>query len=512
MDAVSGKRRAGKPGSDPANRTDRQVKRVLFAAGEVYPLIMTGGLAEVACFLPAALKARSYDVRIILPAYGDVLARKHPVERETRLRIPDTGEECILLQIRLPGHDLPVYLVDHPALFGRAGNPYLDSAGDPWPDNAARYALYCRAVREVAAGRAGLDWAPDVLHCNDWQTGLAPALLSLDAARPATVFTIHNLAHQGVFPGGYFASLGLPADFANFQSLEYHGGLSFMKGGLVYADKLATVSPSYAREITTPAFGAGLDGLLRHRGADLTGILNGVDYRLWDPRHDPMIDATYWINRPSGKKVNKQHLQRQFGLAADEQAIVVAFIGRLTHQKGSDIIIDNLDGILAHPDVQLVLLGSGDRGDERALLTAAAHNPGRMSVSIAYDEVLAHRIQAGADLLLMPSRFEPCGLTQLYAMRYGTIPIASLTGGLIDTIVDATDQTLEDHTATGFHFAPDRPASLTAALVRALHLYRTARPRWRQLMATAMKQEFSWDESARQYEKLYEEVTPAGRA
>jgi len=480
--------------------------KVLFAASEVYPLIKTGGLADVASFLPVALHDAGYDIRIILPAYGGVLAKGYAIRSETAGFIPETGVKYQLREIRLPGHEVPVYLIHVPELYDRPGGPYHGPDNNEWPDNHLRFALFCRVIRQICLDQAGLDWQPDILHGNDWHTGLAPALLSQDRARPAIVFTIHSLAYQGLFPLGTFSQLGLPDSLQSPDALEFYGQLSFMKGGLVYADKVVTVSPSYAREITTPAFGVGLDSLLRMRNSHLTGILNGVDYDVWDPRHDPLIYSHYWIDRLSGKTTNKQHIQRELGLAENNNAILLGFIGRLTEQKGCDLILDELAEILGSPDIQLIILGEGARRETQALKNAAAAWSGRMVASFTYDETLAHRIQAGADILLMPSRFEPCGLSQLYALRYGTIPVTSLTGGLIDTIVDTNDFSLQNHTATGFHFSIDTPGDFVATLLRATKLYRDDKTTWRQLMHTAMIQEFSWSNAAGQYSSIYQHL------
>jgi len=486
----------------------RSGNKVLFAASEVYPLIKTGGLADVACFLPRALMEIGYDVRIILPAYGSLLGKGYPVRNETSVSIPGIGMRCQLLEIQLPGYHLPVYLVDAPALFNRPGGPYASPDNVAWPDNHERFALFCRVIVQVCRDKAGLDWRPDLLHGNDWHTGLAPALLAQDRTRPAIVFTIHSLAYQGLFPFETFSQLGLPDNLRSADALEFYGQLSFMKGGLVYADKVVTVSPSYAREITTPAFGVGLDGLLRSRNSHLTGILNGVDYEVWDPRHDPLIYEHYWINKLSGKKTNKLRLQRELGLAENDNAILLGFVGRLTEQKGYDLILNNLAQILGCTDIQLIILGEGTVRDTQDLQEAANRWAGRMAVSFTYDETLAHRIQAGADILLMPSRFEPCGLSQLYALRYGTIPVTSLTGGLIDTIVDTNEFSLRNHTATGFHFSIETPDDFVVTLLRAAGLYRDDRTTWRQLMHTAMNQEFSWSSAAGQYSSIYQELLP----
>lgn len=492
-----------------AKRDRRRVgprTRVLFAAGEVYPLIQTGGLADVAGNLPPALAGLGYDVRLLVPAYRHVLNAAGDTVTRTELRITETGETVRLLETALPGHGLPVYLIDAPARFDRPGNPYVDATHTDWPDNAERFGLFGRVIDRIGRGQAGLDWRPDLVHCNDWHTGLGPALLSQSAPRPATVFTIHNLLFQGNFPPEKFDALGLPGVFRSPGTLEFHGRLSFIKGGLTFADRLVAVSPTYAREITTPEYGCGLDGLLRHRGADLIGILNGVDYAAWDPRRDLYIPQQYWVDDLDHKGDDKAALQKTSGLNVDADAAVLACVGRLTPQKGIDLILAVLDELLADQRVQLVVLGVGEAKFEASLRAAAVARPGRVAVRIGFDETLAHLIQAGADMLLMPSRFEPCGLTQLYALRYGTVPVARATGGLADTVVDVSRT---DAAATGFLFRESEPRALLQALRRALALFTGDAPAWRRLMHNGMHCDFGWGESARHYAGLYRELLAA---
>lgn len=478
--------------------------RILFAASEIYPLVKTGGLADVACFLPQALRQLGYDIRLVLPAYRSVLEQAPTIATKTEFFIPESRIHCRLLETTLPDTDIPVYLMDAPAMFDRDGTPYQTPDHTDWPDNDERFALFGRAIRLISLGMPGLDWQPALLHCNDWHTGLAPALLSLDSRRPACVFGIHNLAYQGLFANDAFNRLGIAAELNSMQALEFHGQLSFIKGGLVFADHLITVSPRYANEITTAAHGHGLEGLLEYRRHELSGILNGVDYAVWDPRHDPLIAHNYWSNWRAGKKGNKRLLQKELGLTQNDNAVLLGYIGRLTEQKGSDLILDTLPELLGAKDVQLVMLGDGNPEYEKLLADAGSSHAGKMAVRFAYDEMLAHQIQASADILLMPSRFEPCGLTQLYALRYGTIPVVHATGGLADTIVDTNESTLHDGTATGFHFKNDSGVEYLAAAHRAIGMYHSAKTNWRQLVRTAMKQEFSWADSARQHSKIYQ--------
>lgn len=478
--------------------------RILFAASEVYPFIKTGGLADVACFLPLALSKLGYDIRIILPAYQAILEQGYDFEPVTDILLGNTDYPPVrLIQTILPDSDIPVYMLDAPDFFSRPGNPYQDQDGVDWADNAERFALFCRVIKQLSVGQTELNWKPDILHCNDWHTGLAPALLAAEAKRPVVIFNIHNLAYQGLFPAEMFEHLHLPKALKSSDSIEFYNQLSFIKGGLVYAEQIITVSPRYAYEITTPEFGCGLDGLLRYRSKSLSGILNGVDYHIWDPRYDPHIKHHYWRDQLSGKKANKCELQQELGLQQNDRAILIGYIGRLNEQKGSDLLVSSIPAMLSDKDVQFVMLGEGNAYDEQNLKETAQNYTKQMAVRCEYDESLAHRIQAGADIFLMPSRFEPCGLTQLYALRYGTIPVVHNTGGLADTIVDTTQCSVENNTATGFVFEHESVDELVSAIHRAIQIYRTAKSAWQGIMHTAMKQEFSWKKSAERYDALY---------
>ncbi len=486
-----------------AQRTSTQTPplRVLFVVSEAHPLIKTGGLGDVAGSLPQALAKLGCDVRILLPAYPSCVQRAGALKPVASLSIPGSLDRVTLLAGRLPGTRVRIWLVDYPPAFDRAGNPYLDPDGQPWDDNAERYALLARVAAALAQKRTTLSWQPEVVHCHDWQTGLVPALLAQEVRRPASVFTIHNLAYQGLFPHATFVDLGLPASLWAFDALEFHGQLSFIKGGLVYADKLTTVSPSYAGEIQTPAFGCGLDGLLRHRSADLSGILNGIDERTWNPSKDPHLTARYSARRLSAKAGNKQAVQRAFGLPVDPDIPLVGMVGRLVEQKGIDQVMLALPALMQR-QLQVVALGSGEARYEQALQTFAARHADKIRVHIGYDETLAHQIEGGADMFLMPSRFEPCGLNQLYSLRYGTVPIVRRVGGLADTVVDAGAENLAQGSATGISFDGDDAADLLSAMDRALALYQT-KTVWTQLVQTGMAQNFSWDASARHYLDLY---------
>lgn len=476
--------------------------KTLFVTSEAHPLIKTGGLADVSGALPKALHRLRCDVRLLLPAYPQVKERAGRLRPVATLTIPASAEPIVVLEGRVPRSSLPLYLIDAPAYFERSGNPYTAADGSGWPDNPQRFALFSRAAALIARDEAGLDWQPEVVHCNDWQSALVPALLSLETERPRTVFTIHNLAYQGVFPAALFAELELPDALWSMEALEFHGNLSFIKGGIAFADAVTTVSPTYAREICHAAFGYGLEGLLRSRAEHLHGILNGVDYTHWNPNDDPHLPAQYNAERLAGKATCKAALQEEMGLTVAPRIPLMVHIGRLVAQKGADLILNAISALPETAEFQLAILGSGERMLEQALLDAASKHPERVAIRIGYDEELAHRLEAGADMFLMPSRFEPCGLNQIYSLRYGTVPIVHRVGGLADTVVDAIEHTLASGIATGFVFDHADSFDLRMAMSRALELYQDAKA-WRKVMLTGMAQDFSWTRSARQYGALY---------
>lgn len=476
------------------------IDRILFTSSEVHPLVKTGGLADVSGSLPVALKNLRRDVRVMMPAYRSALDKLEATDEIATLTLAG-GAAVRLLEARIPGSSVRAWLVDSPAHFDRDGGPYGATGGGDWPDNADRFALFARAIEAVALDQAGLDWRPDVVHCNDWQCGLAPALLSLAPVRPATVFTIHNLSYQGLFPSTDFARLDLPKPLWSMHGLEFYSQLSFIKGGIVFADMLSTVSPRYADEIQTPDFGCGLDSLLRLRSDRLVGILNGADYRHWNPARDPHLARPYNAWTPAGKLVNKTALQKHFNLPPDKTAPLIGMIGRLVEQKGFDLVLDVLPWLMAQ-GAQLVVLGSGDKALEQRLQAAAAQYPRQIAIHIGYDEALAHRVEAGVDMFVMPSRFEPCGLNQIYSLRYGSVPVVSRTGGLADTVIDADAQALASGIATGYVFDEPLPEHLQAALQRALAAFRQPKL-WKRLIFQGMQQDFSWRQSARHYLELY---------
>jgi starch synthase len=476
--------------------------RLLQVAAEIHPWIKTGGLGDVIAALPPALARRGADVRLLLPGYPALLAAIEGEQVAARLGSAFGGATVALLRGRLPGLDLPVYLIDSPFHYGRPGDPYLSPARVEWPDNPRRFGLLGWAAAHLGCGDMDRDWRADVVHAHDWHAGLACAHLALHPGpRPLTVFTVHNLAFVGEFDPLLLAELQLPRSAFAPEGLEFHGRGSFMKAGLYYADQLTTVSPTYAREIQTSAFGCGFEGLLMRRAAVLAGILNGVDTRLWDPASDPHLESPFSSDDLAGKAQVKEHLQRSLGLRVDPQALLIGVVSRLAYQKGIDLLAQAVRA-LAADGVQLALLGSGDPQIERDLSKLAEQWPQAVSINLGFDDALAHRIIGGADVVAVPSRYEPCGLTQLYGLRYGSLPVVHAVGGLADTVVDANEANLRADLATGFTFVAATEAALHATLHRARRLFADP-PRWRQVMRRAMAQDFSWDEAAGRYLALF---------
>ncbi|MDD5273255.1 MAG: glycogen synthase GlgA [Methylovulum sp.] len=477
------------------------MKKILFVTSEAHPLIKTGGLADVSGSLPKALAELSQDVRLIMPNY-QALSLYSEVHTLFSLRVDN--RQITILETRLPDSNIPVWLVDCPEFYNYPGNPYTDESGNPWPNNAERFALFCRIAVICAMDKIGQNWRPDIVHCNDWQSGLVPALLSLEKDRPATVFTVHNLAYQGLFSASRMVALNIPGQLWNPEGLEFHNMLSFIKGGLAFADCITTVSPTYAQEIQTPAFGYGLEGLLRHRKDALVGIINGIDTQQWNPETDGSIAQRYSADSIQDKVHNKTELQRRVNLPVNENIPLFGLISRLVEQKGIDMVLNCLPEMLAMP-MQLVLLGSGDKAVEQRLQALAQAYPDKIAVTLGYNESLAHLIEAGADMFLMPSRFEPCGLNQMYSQRYGTIPIVRKTGGLADTVVDTSMETLANGTASGIVFNDANSGTLLEAIKRALLLYYSPE-HWRNMQVNAMSKDFSWRRSAQEYLQLYEKL------
>jgi starch synthase len=481
--------------------------RVLHAAAELYPWVKTGGLGDVMAALPPTLAALGTDVRLVLPGFTEFLDA-FALTEIARLRTPFAVERVRIALARLPDSPVAAYLVDHPAFYDRPGTPYQAPDGSDWPDNHRRFALLGWVAAALAQG-ADPEWRPDLLHGHDWHAGLASAYLRAQGAAVPSVFTVHNLAYQGFFPGQFFGDLALPSGFFATDGVEFYGGLAFIKAGLFYADRLTTVSPTYAREIQTPSFGWGLHGLLHTRAGELTGILNGVDPAVWSPENDLYLPVPYSAAADDlvDKADAKEALARRFDLdldGADAGGPLFGAVTRLTPQKGLDLLLAALPGLIGAGG-RLVLLGSGDAGLEAGFRAAARTYPGKVGVEIGYDEALSHLIIGGSDSIVVPSRFEPCGLTQLYALRYGSPPVVRRTGGLADTVIDATDANLADGSATGFVFDDEAPEALLGALRRAIALY-DDRAAWRRLMRQGMRSDFSWTAAARQYQALYREL------
>ena len=475
--------------------------RILHVASEIFPLVKTGGLADVVGSLPPALAKRGLDVRVLLPGLPGVVNGVVGLKPVMQIG-PVFGAASVKLSIgQLPDSRLPAYVIEAPFLYQREGNPYVGPDGHDWSDNHRRFGLLGWVAAHLASAELDPDWVPDVVQAHDWHTGLAPAYITQNPGlKTPTVFTIHNLAFRGIFPMECHHELGLPMRKLTPLGLEFHGKISFMKAGLVYSNRITTVSPNYAREICTPEFGCGLDGVMRDRGSDLSGILNGVDYAVWNPAN-AKIASPYSVDNLDGKDVCKRTLQLEFGLSTEARGPLFAVVSRLTSQKGMDLLLASLPELLRE-GAQLIVLGTGDGDLEAGFRYAASVNPENVAVHIGYDESMSHRFMAGADILLVPSRFEPCGLTQLYALRYGTLPLVRRVGGLADTVVDVNDENLAAGKATGFVF-DDAARHALGARIRDACVFYGNQETWRKVQKRAMLQDFSWDDSAMHYEELY---------
>ncbi len=503
--------------------------KLLLAASEVVGFAKTGGLADVAGSLPRALARRGHSCAIILPLYAAARAGRIPLTPTGHSFSVPVGDRTVagaLWRATLPDAQVPVYLVAQPDFFerdapaqGRGLYQFTVSGGHKrdYPDNLERYTFFCRAVLEAMRL---LDYWPDVLHANDWQTGLLPVYLREvygQQAEPTlrqryaslrTLLTIHNIAYQGVFPAQGVPVTGLDWRYFNYHQLEFYGQLNLLKAGIVFADAITTVSPTYAREIQTPYYGWGLDGVLTERRDRLFGIVNGVDYRVWNPVTDKQLAANYDVDTvEQGKALCKKALQRRYGLSEEPRIPLLGMVARLVEQKGLDLVARSAEAILQQ-DVQFVVLGEGEPAYHWMLQDLRTRFPQRIGVTFGFDEPLAHQIEAGADIFLMPSQFEPSGLNQLYSLKYGTVPVVRATGGLADTIQDSTPEALAAGTATGFCFVAYTPDALRTAVQRALELYRGDPASWQRLLRTGMRQDWSWDRSAAEYEKLYYELRP----
>ena len=482
---------------------------ILFAASEAFPFVKTGGLGDVMHALPAALAQSGDDVRIVIPAYRDAIEASDSVTELGGLDVQGAGNRhhMRILEAKKKGVDTVTYLVDIPALYDRPGSPYSDENGIVWPDNAERFIVFSRAValmtRWLSGLKSGHSWSPDVVHCNDWQTGLVPAFLSRMDNAPATVFTIHNLSYDGFFSYEDFKWMALPQEWWSPDYVEFHGGLSLLKAGMVFSDAVTTVSPNYAKEVCTSEHGSGLDGVLRNLGSRFSGILNGIDTEIWNPETDPYIKQNYHFDKQlaAHKRTNKLDLLKTVGLPKRDVPLL-GFIGRLVEQKGIDLITEVLPKLFETTNVCVVILGSGHTHYEDDLMELVKLWPDRLYVYVGYSEELAHKIEAGCDLFLMPSMFEPCGLNQMYSLHYGTLPVVNNTGGLADTVVNVTLPTLKDQTATGFVMLKDDANSLYASIISALELYEN-KALWERVQKTGMSEELGWETSAQAYRKLY---------
>ncbi|MCJ2181377.1 glycogen synthase GlgA [Novosphingobium sp. 1949] len=476
---------------------------VLSVASEAVPLVKTGGLADVVGALPGALAAHGVAVTTLLPGYPSLLVQ---LEKPRAVHEWDNllGESARLLAAKLGDH--PLYVLDCPALFVRDGLPYADTAGKDWADNWRRFSALGRAAADIAGGAVrvrGKAQGFDLLHAHDWQAAMAAAYLRyapFEGQAVPSVVTVHNIAFQGQFGAEIFGALGLPPWAWDMYGVEYYGGFGMLKAGLYCADAITTVSPTYAREIRTEAFGMGLEGLIAARGSAVHGILNGIDAAVWNPAADPSLAQPYTLRTLGKRAVNKRALEAEFGLAEDDGPLFVA-ITRLTWQKGMDVLAEAVDDLVAEGG-RLAVLGSGDAAIEQGLQTAALRHPGRVAVRIGYDEPLSHRMQAGGDAILIPSRFEPCGLTQLYGLAYGCLPVVARTGGLADTVIDANPAALATGVATGVQFDGVDLDNLRAAISRTVALYR-APEEWKKVQKNAMKADFSWGASGAAYARLY---------
>ncbi len=475
--------------------------KVLFVTPECYPLVKTGGLADVAGALPSALAGFGVDARVVLPAYPGVREQLLGTRKEANLPKLFGGSGALVSGSTTDG--LPVWLIEAPHLFDRKGGPYLGPDGHDWPDNHLRFGALSWVGAQIALGKIA-GWQPELVHLHDWQAALTAAYLHYarpTAPAPASLLTIHNLAFQGLFPADRLASLGLPPAAMEVDGIEYWGNLSFLKAGVQWADAVSTVSPTYAREVLTPEQGLGFDGVLRARPDRLIGIANGIDDALWNPAADPELISPYSARRLPAKAANKTALQVELGLHVRVDAPLFCVVSRLTTQKGLDLLLAALPRLLAR-GAQLAVLGSGDRALEDGFRRAAETHPGQVAVQIGYDEGLSHRFQAGADAIVVPSRFEPCGLTQLYGLRYGTLPVVARVGGLADTVIDANEAALRDGVATGFQFSPVEADTLAVAIERACELFADTLA-WQRVVKRAMTRDVGWSVAAGAYHALY---------
>ena len=479
--------------------------QVLAVTPEIFPLIKTGGLADVTGALPVTLAGQGVATRTLIPGYATVMSAFR--KKKALYQYPDLqGGKAAIHAASVSG--LELFVLDAPHLFDRTGGPYGDATGADWPDNWRRFAALSQAGADIAAGAIS-GYAPDLVHVHDWQAAMTLAYMRYGKAYAVpSVITVHNLAFQGQFAAGIFPELGLPASALALDGVEYYGGVGFLKAGLQAATAITTVSPTYAQEIRMPAFGMGLDGLLNLRAGDLHGIVNGIDSEIWNPATDPHLAANYSSKSLKARMANRKAVEERFNLVADDDPILCV-VSRLTWQKGMDVLAAALDDLVA-AGARLAVLGSGDQGLEGALLAGAARHRGRVGVVVGYDEALSHMMQGGCDAIVIPSRFEPCGLTQLYGLRYGCVPVVARTGGLADTVIDANEAALAAGVATGFQFAPESADALGHAVRRVVsaHADRTI---WAGIQKQGMKSDVSWERSAQKYVQLYKSLIAKGQ-
>lgn len=483
--------------------------RILFVSSEAYPLIKTGGLADVSGSLPAALGHIGGDVRILIPGYSAVLEKlKNCQPVATIGQLPFVGS-VDLIRGEMPDTGVQVLAIRCPSLYERAGGPYADAGGRDWEDNPLRFGILSRVAAILSCSNSPMaDWIPDIVHCNDWQSGLAPAYMHyMETGCAKSVLGIHNLAFQGNYPAEWVSRLGLPPESYQMHGVEFHGQMSFLKAGIYYSDSLTTVSPTYAQEIQTPKYGFGLEGLLATRGHEIHGILNGIEIQEWNPATDPYLVATYDAEHLAGKKLVKKALQTSLGLRTNPSAPLLGVVSRLTHQKGLDIFLQVAEPLLQQ-GCQIALLGGGETLLEDGFKQLAQTYPEQVSVTVGYNEPLSHQIMAGADIFIMPSRFEPCGLNQMYGLRYGTPPVVTHTGGLADSVQDSNPESLKNGTATGFVIDFPDAVLLMAGIQRALASYHEPKT-WGKIQRNGMHSDLSWDHSAGVYMDVYRSLIMA---
>ncbi len=482
--------------------------RVLFVTSEVFPLIKTGGLADVSGSLPSALQNIGVDIRILMPGYPAVLDKLTDLQTIASLENLPVINNAVLMMGTILDTQVKVMVIKSADLYERDGGPYSDANGLEWLDNPLRFGILSKVAAILSGPHSPIaDWQPEVVHCNDWQTGLTPAYMKLvEHSQAKVMISLHNMAFQGCYAPGWLSTLELPHTNFAVEGFEYHGQLSFLKAGIFYADTITTVSPSYAKEIQTADFGFGLEGLLSKRGNEIKGILNGIETGEWNPEADPYLIETYSATKLSGKKRVKSALQEKLGLRIEANAPLLGVVSRLTHQKGLDMLVPIMQSLI-DSGCQLALLGNGESALENAFRDLAMNNPGCVSATIGYNEPLSHQIMAGCDMFIMPSRFEPCGLNQLYGLAYGTPPIVNATGGLADSVVDTNIITFKNKTANGFVMSEASSASLLSCIKQALNVFNNDESAWRQIQKNGMALNLSWDKSALEYLAIYETLT-----